>query len=102
MAEQKKLFGKVQIVWSRSTTLLKALVILLIVFSMVALVALNWVRASIQKQTEAVRAEAAAVEDRNEVLKERMEDISSIDSVQEIAKEELGLVSPNTILIKPQ
>lgn len=102
MAEQKKLFGKVQIVWSRSTTLLKVLVILLIVFSMVALVALNWVRASIQRQTEAVQAEAAAVEDRNEVLKERMEDISSVGSVQEIAKEELGLVSPDTILIKPQ
>lgn len=102
MAEQKKLFGKVQIVWSRSTTLLKVLVILLIVFSMVALVALNWVRSSIQKQTEAMQAEAAAVEDRNEVLKERMEDMGSVDSVQEIAKEELGLVSPDTILIKPQ
>ncbi len=96
------MFGKVQIVWSRSTTLLKVLVILLIVFSMVALVALNWVRISIRNQTAAVRAEAAAVEGRKEGRKGRMQDLGSNQSVQEIAEEELGLVTPDTVIIKPE
>ena len=69
MSEPVIRIGKTQIIWNHSSALLKILVILLLVFSMVALVALNWVRISIANQTEAMRAEAAAVEAANHMTK---------------------------------
>jgi len=35
-------------------------------------------------------------------LKEKTQQVDSVQGVQTIAKEELGLVDPNTILIEPQ
>lgn len=102
MSEPVMKLGKTQIIWNRSSTLLKALVILLLVFSMVALVALSWVRISIANQTEAMRAEAAAVEAENRKLTERIENMDSQQVIRDIAKEELGLVSPDTVLIQPE
>ena len=101
MSEPVIRIGKTQIIWNHSSALLKILVILLLVFSMVALVALNWVRISIANQTEAMRAEAAAVEAANQKLTERIENKDSQQVIRDIAKEELGMVSPNTILIQP-
>lgn len=102
MSEPVIRIGKTQIIWNHSSALLKILVILLLVFSMVALVALNWVRISIANQTEAMRAEAAAVEAANQKLTERIENKDSQQVIRDIAKEELGMVSPNTILIQPE
>lgn len=102
MSEPVIRIGKTQIIWNHSSALLKILVILLLVFSMVALVALSWVRISIANQTEAMRAEAAAVEAANQKLTERIENKDSQQVIRDIAKEELGMVSPNTILIQPE
>ena len=102
MSEPVIRIGKTQIIWNHSSALLKILVILLLVFSMVALVALNWVRISIANQTEAMRAEAAAVEAANQKLTERIENKDSQQVIRDIAKEKLGMVSPDTILIQPE
>ena len=102
MSEPVIRIGKTQIIWNHSSALLKILVILLLVFSMVALVALNWVRISIANQTEAMRAEAAAVEAANQKLTERIENKDSQQAMRDIAKEDLGMVSPDTILIQPE
>ena len=102
MSEPVIRIGKTQIIWNHSSALLKILVILLLVFSMVALVALNWVRISIANQTEAMRAEAAAVEAANQKLTERIENKDSQQVIRDIAKEELRMVSPDTILIQPE
>lgn len=102
MTERKWKIGNVQIIWRRSGTLLKALVIVLIAFSTAALAALWWVRADIQHRTEQMRTEAAAIISENEKLDERLKDMTSSQTVLEIAEEELGMVSDNTLLIKPQ
>lgn len=94
--------GKVQIVWRHSSLLLKALVILLIVFSMAAMVALAWVQGSIQEQTQQMLSEAAALEEKNQTLEERIQSVDAVDTIRDIAKEELGLVDPDTILIRPE
>ena len=92
--------GSVRVVFSPSSSLLKILVVLLLVFSLVALAALTWVRLTVQSQADAMRSEAAAVSGRNGVLSQRIADMESDDTVRAIAREELGLVDPNTILIK--
>lgn len=102
MAERKTKLGKIQIEWSHSSTLLKVLVIVLIVFSMVALAALSWVRMSILAQTEEMRAKAAELEERTQKLEERMEEIDSVQTIRDIAREELGLADPNSVMIQPQ
>ncbi|MDO5401716.1 MAG: hypothetical protein Q4F17_12240 [Eubacteriales bacterium] len=80
---------------------LKIALAVLIVFSTAALVALGWVHGAIQQQTQAMKDQAAAIEYENGTLENRLKDPDSIDNVRDIAKEELGLVDPGTVLITP-
>ena len=102
MPERTITLGKVQIIWRHSSLLLKTLVIVLIVFSMAAMAALGWVRVSIQNQTGQMLAEAAALEEKNKELNERIQRIDAVDTIQSIAEEELGMVTPDTVLIRPE
>ena len=90
-----------RVVFSQSSPLLKILVVLLLTFSLVALAALTWVKLSVEKQTEALREEAVAVSGENQKLENRLADMESDDTVKEIAKEELGLAAPGTVIIQP-
>ena len=81
---------------------LKIVMTVLIVFSMAALTALAWVRGSIRSQVEDLRQEAAALEQENRELQEKINALGSVQSVQDIAREELGLVDPNTVVIQPE
>lgn len=90
-----------RVVFSQSSPLLKILVLLLLTFSLVALAALTWVKLSVEKQTEALREEAVAVSGENQKLENRLADMESDDTVKEIAKEELGLAEPGTVIIQP-
>ncbi len=78
---------------------LKITAIVLILFSMAALTALQWLHSGIQEQTEKLREEAAAIEYDNSQLEEKTQNIDSVQSIQDIAKEELGLVDPSTVII---
>ncbi len=85
-----------------SPVALKVMLIVLILFSTAALVALRWVHNGIQEQTQKLQAEAASVEYANSVLEQKKADLGSVQSIQDIAKEELGLVDPDTVVIDPQ
>lgn len=93
---------KHRLVVRSSSPALKIVVTVLIVFSMAALTALAWVRGSIRSQVEHLRREAAALEQENRELQEKIDGLGSVQSVQDIAREELGLVNPNTIVIQPE
>lgn len=92
----------VKVEFRRTVPALKIALILLILFSTAALVALRWVHNGIREQTDKLRSEAAAVTFANEQLVEKTANLDSIQSVQDIAKEELGLVDPRTVVIDPQ
>ena len=98
MEERKK---PVKIVVRPSTPLLKIIIIVFILFSMAALLALSFVRSSILSRTEDLRAEAADLVYENQDLKDKMNDLGSVQSVQDIAESELGYVNPDTVLITP-
>ena len=101
MKAQKKSLRNIQLVFRPSSLLLKIVVIVLIVFSTAALIALSWVRQSIQVRTENLRQEAIMLEQENDELKDKISILGSVQSVQEIAQEELGLVDPETVIINP-
>ncbi len=93
-------FGR-EIVIQSSPRLVKLALIVLIVLSMAALGALWVVRAGILSDTEDMRQEAAALIDANGELKDKIEDVDSVQGILEIAGSELGLVDPDTVIIQP-
>lgn len=101
MAERKNPFRNIKLIFRPASPALKIAVIVLIVCSMAALIALTWVRTSILNRTEDLREEAAGLESENAELEEKIADIGSVQSIMDIAQEELGLVDPNAILIDP-
>ena len=101
MEKEKKLFRNIRVVFHPSSRALKITVIVLIVFSMIALTALAWVRTSIQERTEDMRSEAAALEEENAALEDKIENPGALESIKELARELLGLVDPDTIIIDP-
>ena len=102
MEEKKINIKNLQLILRPGTPLLKILLIVLIVFSMAALIALGIVQHNLSTQTDALRREAAALEQENQDYMDRIADLGSVSSVEDIAQEELGLVSPDTVIIKPE
>ena len=85
-----------------ASNILKIILILLILFSIVALVALRWVHNGILTQIDEMKDEASGLEYANAELDQKTEELGSVQSIQDIAKEELGLVDPDTIIIDPE
>jgi cell division protein FtsB len=94
-------FRNTKVVVRSCPPLLKIVLIALIVLSVTALAALGWVNASIRAQTQEMREEAATLLEENAELEEKIGELGSVQSVQDIAQEELGLVDPNTVIINP-
>ena len=85
-----------------ASNILKIILILLILFSIVALIALRWVHNGILTQIDDLKEEASELEYANEELEEKTQELDSVQSIEDIAQEELGLVNPDTILIDPE
>ena len=98
--EQKR--KKFRIELRSSSNLLKIVVAALIVFSMAALLTLGWMNSGLREQTQAQKDAAAALEQENRDLQEKIDNVDTVQGVQDIAREELGLVDPNTIVIQPE
>ena len=101
MTESTVKIGNTRVVFKNSTVLLKILILTLLVFSMLALAALSWVRVRVQTQTQDLQSQIAQESGINRQLSDRLEDMTSDEAVQKIAEQELGLVKPNTVLITP-
>ena len=98
--EQKQ--KKFRVEFRSSSNLLKIVVAALIVFSMAALLALGWMNRGLWEQTQAQKDAAAALEQENRDLQEKIDNADTVQGVQDIAREELGFVDPNTIVIQPE
>ena len=101
MEERENPLRKIKVIVRPSPRLLKIVVVLLIIFTTAATVALSWVRAGIDKRSEEIRQEAAEMEQENADLEEKIGEVGSVQSVQDIAEEELGLANPDTVVINP-
>ena len=102
MDETKKTSPKVKVVFCRSRFLTKVVVIAAIVLSTVALISLRWAQNDLESQNQKIRSEAAVLEQKNAELEQKIDQLGSVQSVQDIAEDELGLVDPNTIFFKPE
>lgn len=101
MAQLEKIFSRIQLVYRRSQTATKVMVILALVLAMGSLITLRLTMNDLQNKTENLRSEAAALEYENSELEADIAQLGSVQSVVEIAEEELGLVQPGTIIFQP-
>ena len=101
MAIKKNPLKNAKVVVRQSPAALKIILIVLILFSIASLAMLRWVHNGILTETENLRDAASALEHANTELAERTEELGSVQSIQEIAQEELGLVDPNTVILDP-
>jgi len=102
MAEKTNPLSAVTLKYRRSSTLTKIVVLTAIVLSIAALGTLRLVHIGIQNEIQDLKKEAADFEHANSELDQKIQDPDSVQSVKDIAKEELGLVDPDTILIDPR
>ena len=102
MAAGSKPRGRIRLVFSRSSTLLKCIVLVAIILSTMALLTLRLAILDAKEKTNAMRNEAAALEKENSQLEKSLADLGTVQSVKELAGKLLGLVDPDTVIFLPE
>ena len=93
---------RIRFVYRRSSNLTKTVVMSTIVLSVAALVALSVSIHAANVRAQELKEQAAQLEQENDRLEDKIDSLGSADSVEDIAKDELGLVDPDTIVVKPE
>ena len=101
MAERTNPLRNIRFIVQPGPRKLKIILIALILACTAALITVGVIRGRIQQQTQAALDQAAALEQENADLVEKKENLGSSSSIRDIAKEELGLVEPDTVIIEP-
>ena len=102
MASRKSIFGQVRLVYKRSNNLTKIVVLCAIVLSTVTLVVLGSVINDTRAQADALRAQASRLEQSNSRLESLIDSLGTVAGIQQIAREELGLVDPDSVILTPE
>jgi cell division protein FtsB len=93
---------KVRLVRRHSSILTKAVLLCVVLFSTAALLSLNASLTATQDRTVALEIQAAELEQEQQNLRERIENLGTDESTRQIAQEELGLVDSGTVILIPQ
>ena len=95
-------FKHIRIVYKRSSTLLKCVVLTALIVSAVALLTLRGAYLQELQQQEALRQQAAELEQDNDLLARNISQLGTLQGIRRIATEELGLVDPGTVIFVPE
>ena len=101
MAQRQNPFQGVKVVVRPGPRKLKIILILLILASLVTLVSLGTVLQGIESRIQAALDRAAELEHENAELADKTENVDSSSVIRDIARDALGLVDPDTIIIDP-
>ena len=101
MAQRQNPFRNIRVVVRPSPRKLKIVLALLVLVSLATLVALGVVHSRIESQTQAALDHAAELEHENAELADKIGNMGSSSVIEDIAREELGLVDPDTVIINP-
>lgn len=102
MGKLKRFLGRIRLVYRRSTTLTKCVVIAAILLSTAALLALRFSILEAKQQIAALRAEAAVLEQENGQLEENIGSLDTVEGIKKIAYQILGLVDPGAVIFEPE
>ena len=98
MDEIKEFFGRIKLVRMRTPNLVKVVLMIVIVLCMAALISMRIFVNDLHNRTQKLQDDAAALDNANSELEEKIDQIGSVQSVIDIAQEELGLVAPGTVI----
>jgi cell division protein FtsL len=101
MEKQANVLSKIKLVYRPGNTLIKVALLGVIVLSTVALVTIHTAIDRGEAKLEIRRAQAAVQEQENRELEQNIDTLGSKESILDIAKDELGLVDPDTIVYVP-
>ena len=101
MTARKNSFSRIRLVYRRSSTLLKCVVLAAIVLATAALLTLHFSIRQTKAQTDELRSQAARLEQENRELKENIAMAGTVQSIKRIATEELDLVDPEAEFFYP-
>lgn len=90
-----------KLVLKKTSPVIKAAIVAAAVLSVVAIAALYSSIDQLQNQYDLLRQQALALESGNGLLKQRIDDLGSIESAIRIAMEELGLTFPDSVIYAP-
>lgn len=93
---------KIRLVFRRGSLALKIAVLAVVILSMAALLLVWLYKQDAKNQYEKLRDQAIVLEVENSRLKEAISDLGTLKGIAKIAKEQLGLVDPDTIIIEPE
>lgn len=102
MEKIRRALKRVRLVYCKSTPVTKAVVLLAIVLSMVALLTIRLALDATNDRIDQLAGEAAGLEQNNQELQEDINKLGTVDSVIEIAQKLWNLVFPDTVIIEPE
>ena len=102
MAKQKSPFSRIRLVYRRSSTALKCVVLATLVVCSVALVSLSVSLYKTKQKTEELRNQAIELQEENRQLQQSIDLADTVEGVKQIAQEELGLVDPEAEFFYPE
>ena len=102
MAKRFRPLRHIRLVYRRSSTLVKCVVLATILLSTVALITLRTTVQDAKEKEKVLKSEAAKLEEEIRQLEEDIQKVGSQDSVEKIAQEELGLVDPDSVFFVPE
>ena len=102
MKREKQAPGRIQLVFRRSHPLTKVVALCAVVLCIAALLTLRGAILDSRRRTEALRNQAALLEQENQQLQENISMLGTVESIERIAREVLGLVDPDTVIFTPQ
>ena len=73
-----------------------------VAIALAALLVLHSVTTDARTRAEQYRAQAQQLEQENQALEDKIDNLGTLEGIKDIAKEELGLVDPDTVIITPE
>lgn len=101
MSARKNPIRHIRLIYRRSSTLVKCVVLAAIVLSTVALVTLRISIASEQGRQEQLQLQQAQLQQENYELTRSIAELGTVESIKRIATLQLGLVDPNSQFFTP-
>ena len=98
MTKKGNPFANVRLVYQRSQTLTKVVVLVALVLSMAALLTLGIARRDAEKRTAELLEQARQLEQENSQLERYIDELGTVQSVERIAAEELGLLESEDVV----
>lgn len=102
MAQRNNPFNNVKLVYRRSSTLTKVVVLTVVVLSTVTLLALGFAIRTQREALEDNRTQAIRLEQEKSRLQQYIEELGTIQGIIRIAQEKLGLIEPDSVVIQPE